>query len=112
MTDKAKQLADDSKLIAESRKMTDEEFVKSMSNSDSLIDHEPNGTCGMCHHQWLMAEVAREMVKEGNFENAISRWSEETRRRWEDSKFFKLWQEAVADGKEPHAVFEEKGWEP
>jgi hypothetical protein len=44
MNDKAKQLADDSKIIAESRKMTDEEFIRSMSDSDSLIDHEPNGT--------------------------------------------------------------------
>lgn len=109
---KAEQMASDAKVIADSRKMTDKEFLESMAKSDSLIDHEPNGTCGMCHHQFLMAEVAREMIANGDTGEVINKWSTETKRRWEDSKFFKLWQEATAEGKDPHAVFEERGWEP
>lgn len=108
----AETMEKDQKVIAESRKMTDAEFLESMSRSDSLIDHEPNGTCGMCHHMFLMAEVARDMVKAGETEDVIGKWSKETERRWHDSKFFKLWQESTAAGKDPHQVFEEKGWEP
>lgn len=94
------------------RKMTDAEFLESMSRMDSLIDHEPDSTCGMCHHQFLMAQVARDMIAAGETEGAIKKWSDETERRWRSSKFVLLWNEAVGCGKDPHVVFAELGWEP
>jgi hypothetical protein len=36
----------------------------------------------------------------------------EARRRWEDSKFIKLWQEARQSGCDPHEAFQNRGWEP
>jgi hypothetical protein len=41
----------------------------------------------------LGAEVAREMIEAGEYEDVVSKWAAETQRRWEASKFFKLWQE-------------------
>jgi hypothetical protein len=32
------------------------------------------------------------MPEAGAFEDVISAWSQETKRRWETNKFFKLWQ--------------------
>lgn len=106
----SQQQASDYKAISASREMTDKQFLESMSQSDSLVDHEDG--CGMCEHQRIMAQVAREMLAAGNTEDAISKWSDETHRRWNDTKYVKLWQEAVAAGRDPHEVFEERGWEP
>lgn len=110
-SDKAKQLANDSQIIAKSRKMNDKEFLESMATGDSLIDHDPE-ECGMCGHQFIMAQTARDMLAAGDIEDGINKWSLEARRRWEEGKYFKLWQEAVAAGRDPHEVFAEKGWEP
>jgi hypothetical protein len=93
-------------------KLTDQQFLENMSTSDSLIDHEPDTTCGMCHHMFLMAQVARELIASAETENVIAKWSDETKKRWEESKFFKLWQKATAEGKVPQLAFEELGWEP
>ena len=65
-SDKAKQLASDSQIIAKSRKMTPKEFLESMAGMDSLIDHDPE-ECGMCGHQHIMAQTARDMIAAGDF---------------------------------------------
>jgi len=93
---------------------TDEDYLRRMAERDLLMIEEGHDieTCGMCYHAFLWSEVAREMVEKGDFENGISRWSDETRRRWEQTKFFKLWQEESAAGRDPHKAFENKGWEP
>lgn len=88
---------------------TDKEFLESMASMDSLLDHDTEA-CGQCFHQFLMAEVARELLENEFY--SMNAWSEETKRRWEEGKFFKLWQEADAQGLNPHDVFAEKGWEP
>jgi len=108
----AQQREADQRVIASERKMTDAEFLETMSRTDSLIDHEPDTTCGMCHHQFVMAQVARDMIVAGETEDVIKKWSEEAERRWRSSKFVQLWDEAVAADKDPNAVFEERGWEP
>ena len=107
----AETLAKDSELIAESRKQTPKEFLESMSRMDSLIDHDPE-ECGQCGHQYIMAQTARDMLAANDIEDGISKWSQEATRRWQEGKYFKLWQQAVAEGKDPHEVFAERGWEP
>lgn len=104
------QMASDQRAITDSRKMSDQEFLVSMSTMDSLVDHEDN--CGQCEHQRIMAQVARDMLAAGEKENVIGKWSDESHKRWNDTKYVKLWQEAVAAGQDPHKVFEERGWEP
>jgi hypothetical protein len=108
----AQQREADQRAIVAERKLTDAEFLETMSRTDSLIDHEPDTTCGMCHHQFVMAQVARDMIAAGETEDVIKKWSDESDRRWRSSKFVQLWNEAIAANKDPNAVFEERGWEP
>jgi hypothetical protein len=82
-----------------------------MARSDELVDHDGE-TCGQCHNMILGAEVAREMIEAGEYEDVVSKWAAETRRRWENSKFFKLWQQEQQAGRDPHKAFKERGWEP
>lgn len=89
--------------------MTDQQFLESMSKADELIDHDGE-TCGMCSHQIINAQVAREMLATGG--GTTQQWCDETQRRWREGKFFKTWQAAVAAKKDPYKVFEKKGWEP
>jgi hypothetical protein len=91
-----------------SKKYTNKQFMESMAKQDSLLDHDIE-TCGMCFHNWVMAEVAREMVKEKVYD--IDKWCEEAKRRWQEGKYFKLYQEEVKAGREPTAAFAERGWE-
>src|SRR5262249_27127278 len=99
------------KVLAGQGGISDQDFLERMARSDELVDHD-GGTCGMCHNIILGAEVAREMIEAGEYEDVVGRWAAEARRRWEDSKFFKLWQEEVKAGRDPHKAFEERGWEP
>ena len=52
------------------------------------------------------------MIEVGEYEDVVSKWAAETQRRWEASKFFKLWQEEKEAGRDPRKAFEERGWEP
>ena len=74
--------------------------------SDELVDHDGK-TCGQCYYTILGAEVAREMIEAGQYEDVVSKWAAETKRRWEKSKFFKLWEKEKA-GRDPRKAF--KGW--
>ena len=107
--------ADDSmelaKVLAGQGGISDEGFLERMGRSDDLVDHDGE-TCGICHNMILGAEVAREMIEAGEYEDVVSKWAEEARQRWEDSKFFKLWQEEKKAGRDPHKAFEDRGWEP
>ena len=69
-------------------------------------------TCGQCHYQILGAQVAREMIEAGEFEDVVSKWATEHKRRWEKSKFVKLWKKERKAGRDPRKAFEERGWEP
>jgi hypothetical protein len=106
--DNAMELA---KVLAGEGGIADQDFLERMARSDALADHDGE-TCGMCHNMILGAQVAREMIEAGEYEDVVSKWSVETRRRWEESKFFKLWQEETKAGRDPHKAFQERGWEP
>jgi hypothetical protein len=113
--DDYKNAAEDSlelaRVLAGQGKISDQDFLERMARSDSLVDHDGE-TCGMCHNMILGAQVAREMLEAGEFEDVVSKWAEEARRRWENSKFFKLWQQEKQAGRDPHQAFKERGWEP
>jgi hypothetical protein len=89
----------------------DLDFLERMARSDDLVDHDGE-TCGMCHNMILGAQVAREMIEAGDYEDVVSKWVAETRRRWETSKFLKLWQKEQEAGRDPHQAFKNRGWEP
>ena len=99
------------KVLAGEGAMSDQDFLESMARSDEMVDHDGE-TCGMCHNIILGAEVAREMLEAGEYEDVVSKWAKESRRRWENSKFVKLWQEEKKAGRDPHKAFEDRGWEP
>ncbi len=99
------------KVLAGQAGIGDQDFLERMARSDDTVDHDGE-TCGMCHNIILGAEVAREMLETGAYEDVVSKWAAENRRRWEQSKFFKLWQEEVQAGRDPHQAFEDRGWEP
>jgi len=80
------------KVLAGQGGISDQEFLERMARSDGLVDHDGE-SCGMCHNMILGAQVAREMIEAGEYEDVVSKWAAETQRRWQDSKFFKLWQE-------------------
>jgi len=92
-------------------KISDQDFLERMARSDRLVDHDGE-TCGMCCNMIIGAQVAREMLEAGEYENVVSKWAGEARRRWETTKVFKLWQEETQAGRDPHKAFEERGWEP
>src|SRR5438552_17237810 len=110
-----REAADDSmelaKVLAGQGGISDQDFLQRMARSDDLVDHDGE-TCGMCHNMILGAQVAREMIEAGEYEDVVSKWAAETRRRWEGSKFFKLWQKEQKAGRDPHKAFQERGWEP
>ena len=99
------------KVLAGQGGISDQDFLERMARSDELVDHDGE-TCGQCHNMILGAEVAREMIEAGEYEDVVSKWAAETKRRWENSKFFKLWQKEKKAGRDPHKAFEERGWEP
>src|SRR3984957_12191044 len=99
------------KVLAGEGAISDQDFLERMARSDALVDHDGE-TCGMCHNIILGAQVAREMIEAGEHEDVVSKWAQESRRRWENSKFVKLWQEEKEAGRDPHKAFEERGWEP
>jgi hypothetical protein len=107
--------ADDSlelaKVLAGQGAISDQDFLERMARSADLADHDGE-TCGMCHNMILGAQIAREMIEAGEYEDVVSKWAAENKRRWEDSKFFKLWQKEQKAGRDPHKAFKDRGWEP
>ena len=99
------------KVLAGQGGISDQDFLERMARSDELVDHDGK-TCGQCHYMILGAEVAREMIEAGEYEDVASKWSAETKRRWEKSKFFKLWEKEKKAGRDPRKAFKERGWEP
>lgn len=70
--------------------------------------------CGQCYFSYTFAQVAKEMLENGDTEgkDVIKRMVEEHRKRWEDSKYIKLWIEEFKEGRDPYKAFEERGWTP
>ena len=99
------------KFLAGQGRISDQDFLKCMARSDELQDHDGR-TCGHCHYAIVGAEVAREMLEAGAYEDLASKWGAERKRRWEESKFFKLWEKEKKAGRDPREAFKERGWEP
>jgi hypothetical protein len=97
--------------LAGEGRIGDQDFLERMARSDRTVDHDGE-TCGMCCNIILGAQVAREMLAAGEYEDVVHKWAVESRRRWEETKFVKLWQEERAAVRDPHKAFEERGWEP
>src|SRR2546422_1654553 len=85
------------KVLAGQGGISDQDFLERMARSDELVDHDAE-TCGMCYNIILGAGVAREMIEACEYEYVVSKWAAESRRRWENGKFFKLWQEEQKAG--------------
>jgi hypothetical protein len=98
-------------VLAGQGRISDQEFLERMARSDAVVDDDGQ-TCGMSCNILIGAQVAREMLQAGEYEDVVGKWAAEARRRWEQSKFFKLWQEETKAGRDPHKAFEERGWEP
>ena len=79
-----REAADDSlelaKVLVGQGGISDEGFLERMARSDEFVDHDGE-TCGMCHNMILGAKIAREMIEAGEYEDVVSKWAAETRRR-------------------------------
>ena len=99
------------KVLAGDCGISDQDFLERMARSDELVDHDGKA-CGQCHYTILGAEVAREMIEAGEYEDVVRKLAAEHKRRWEKSKFFKLWEKEKKAGRDPRQAFKERGWEP
>jgi hypothetical protein len=78
-------------VLAGQGKISDQGFLERLARGDRTLDHDGE-TCGMCCNMMIGAQVAREMLQAGEYEDVVSKWAAEARQRWEKTKFFKLWQ--------------------
>ncbi|HJT36766.1 MAG TPA: hypothetical protein VJ783_32385 [Pirellulales bacterium] len=99
------------RVLADQSVMSGQEFLERMARSDDMAFLDPESD-GMTHNIVLGAQVAREMLEAGEYEDVVQTWARETQRRWRTSKFFKLWQAEQQAGRDPHRAFHERGWEP
>jgi hypothetical protein len=77
------------KVLADQGGISGQHFLERMARSD-IVDRDGK-TCGQCYYTILCAEVARELIEAGEYEDVASKWAAETKRRWKKSKFFRLW---------------------
>lgn len=95
--------------------ISDMEFLKNMSEHDRMLDHNIE-ECGQCYYNKLCASVARDMmvlIEKGEKDadkDIVKRWEAELHKRWEESKYFKLYVEELKMKRDPRKAFEEKGW--
>jgi hypothetical protein len=99
------------KALAGQGGIADQDFLERMARSDELADHDGT-TCGHCHYIILSAEVVREVIEAGEYEDVVGKWEAEHKRRWEKSKFVKLWKKEKKAGRDPRKAFKQRGWEP
>ncbi len=90
--------------------VSDQEFLERMARSAEFVI-EDRETCGIACKMLIEADVARELLDAGEYEDVRRKWSAESWRRWQDSKFFKLWQQEQQAGRNPHQAFQDRGWE-
>ena len=99
------------KVLAGQGTISDQDFLERTARSDDLVDHDGE-TCGLCYNIILGAEIAREMIEAGEYEDVVPKWTAESKRRWDKSKFFKLWVKEQKAGRDPRKAFKDRGWEP
>ena len=93
------------------------DFLKSRAQ-DNMYFGDPE-IDGVSYHQSLMHEVAKEfleihkdrLTQNEDDKDLLGEWCDEVCRRWQQGKFYKLWQEISSKGQDPLKAFEEKGWE-
>lgn len=91
---------------------SDKESLEHFTKLDKYLDHSIE-ECGRCFYNYTMAQVAKEMVEKGDTEEgSFKRWSEELHKRWEVSKFYKLWVDEGEAGRDPEIEFGKRGWIP
>jgi hypothetical protein len=106
----AEESLDLARVLAGEELMSGQEFLERMARSDDMV-YGDGETCGMTHNIILGAQVAREMIEAGEYEDVVHKWAEESQRRWRESKFFKLWQAEHQAGRDPEEEFRQRGWE-
>lgn len=95
--------------------ITDMEFLKNMTGQDRMLDHDIE-ECGQCYWNKISADVARYMmlaIEKGEKDpdkDIVKRWAAEQHRRWEESKYFKLYVEELKAKRDPKKAFEDRGW--
>ncbi len=99
------------KVLAGQGEIGDQDFLERMARSDAVVDHDGE-TCGMCHNILLGARDRPRNDRGRRVRGRGEQVGGGGARRWEQSKFFKLWQEEQKAGRDPHKAFEERGWEP
>jgi hypothetical protein len=81
-----REAADDSlelaNVLAGQGAISDQGLLERMARSDDFEDHYGQ-TCGMCYNLILGAQVAREMIEAGEYEDVVSKWAAETKRQLE-----------------------------
>src|SRR5947209_2970852 len=96
--DAAEEALECAEVLAGEGKISGQGFLERMARTDKLLDHDPE-KCGMCCQRFIGAQVAREMLEAGEYENVAVKWADEMDRRWRKSKFFKLWQKETKAGR-------------
>lgn len=65
------------RVLAGQSVMSDQTFLETMVRSDRLADHDGE-KCGMCYKILTGAQIAREMIEEGVYEDVVSKWCKKT----------------------------------
>lgn len=85
------------------------DFLEKMATADESVEHRDD--CGHCGRLIVDAQVARDLLAAGRLEGGMSLWVEESTRRWRETKYFLLYQQEQAAGRDPADAFAERGWE-
>ena len=99
------------KVLAGQGGISDQDFLERMARSDELVDHDGE-TCGMCHNMILGAEVAREMIEAGEYEDVVSKWAAEAGGAGRRASSSSCGRKNKKAGRDPHKAFKDRGWEP
>jgi hypothetical protein len=97
------------KTLCGDKVMSDVEFLETMARSDRFVANAD--TSGLDHMITCGATVARQLIAAGDISDGIKKWSELSTKMWQESKYFRLYQEALATGTDPNKAFEKRGWE-
>lgn len=91
-----------------SKTLTNRQYLEHVSQMDELLDHDDD--CGQCAHLKILAQTARDLLAKDRIVAPNEVW-DEAKRRWQETKYYKLWQEEVVAGRDPNKAFAERGWE-
>jgi len=92
--------------------MTKREVLKLHVDGLSSLDCDPE-ICGVCAFRKVQGEVAAEILREVEVgEPDFDEWTERSSKRWDESKFVKLWRDEQAAGRDPAEAFKARGWTP